>query len=577
MSPREAWRELGIDPVDDPRAVRSAYSVRLKAIDVDADPAAFIRLRAAFETATRLAQQAADRAARQAAGEPDDEDEDDDYYEEYWDEDEDEEDDSPRVVTRPGRALSPRSTGSPAPPAETARRSPWETAPDPALAARREIEAELRSKRRPVDAERLRAAASKLLSVDTLARVDRANETEQWLLEAILGGIPRSDALIEPALRVFRWHERPLLSDRVETLLDRWRDIHHRDKTLARNRSWRALQAPFTPPGRIRFWRTASSMRDLIEKLEQERPTLLSDCDQQALQWWQEHLDRPRIRGHDEAAILLVGLVGAFHLIALGGLGGWAGGAVGALAVALVAGLFACWRVALQRRVEADPDHWDAPPLRWHEVLAALVCFALPLAAAAVFAPWWLSVGIGIASGFALIAVGRRYEWMRGNRDAIKRRRFGPVLAVLAWTVLGFRVPVTPYLGTMIPIGAAAVAAYVLHPRVREWLDDRRLLERFGAPLLTLALTLLVAAALTERLGELPLRLGLAGVAVLLLVQHLLIPQRRSGWLVWIAAMAGTIYGFGARGEELVVLAFVIGYLICAITAMRAVIAMVRR
>lgn len=46
-----AWAVLGIEPTDDARAIRTAYSAKLKAIDPEADPQAFVELREAFEVA----------------------------------------------------------------------------------------------------------------------------------------------------------------------------------------------------------------------------------------------------------------------------------------------------------------------------------------------------------------------------------------------------------------------------------------------------------------------------------------------------------------------------------------------
>ena len=62
------WAELGIEPTNDARAIRRAYAVRLKATRPEADPEGFTHLRAAFESALRLA--SAGRATIQANAQP---------------------------------------------------------------------------------------------------------------------------------------------------------------------------------------------------------------------------------------------------------------------------------------------------------------------------------------------------------------------------------------------------------------------------------------------------------------------------------------------------------------------------
>lgn len=70
------WGELGIEPTADAAAIRRAYAHRLRAIDPDSDPAAFQRLREAYEAA--LAGSARDtgrkprrrKAQRVPAGDP---------------------------------------------------------------------------------------------------------------------------------------------------------------------------------------------------------------------------------------------------------------------------------------------------------------------------------------------------------------------------------------------------------------------------------------------------------------------------------------------------------------------------
>lgn len=48
---RGIWATLDIDPTTDRSAIRKAYAARLKAMDVDADPAGFAALRAARDAA----------------------------------------------------------------------------------------------------------------------------------------------------------------------------------------------------------------------------------------------------------------------------------------------------------------------------------------------------------------------------------------------------------------------------------------------------------------------------------------------------------------------------------------------
>ena len=45
------WDVLGIDPTDDPKAIRRAYAARLRQMDPDREREAFARLREALEWA----------------------------------------------------------------------------------------------------------------------------------------------------------------------------------------------------------------------------------------------------------------------------------------------------------------------------------------------------------------------------------------------------------------------------------------------------------------------------------------------------------------------------------------------
>ena len=60
---RSPWAVLGIRETDDERAVKRAYSAKLKEMDVENDPQGFIALREAFEQARNIASWRAEQKA----------------------------------------------------------------------------------------------------------------------------------------------------------------------------------------------------------------------------------------------------------------------------------------------------------------------------------------------------------------------------------------------------------------------------------------------------------------------------------------------------------------------------------
>lgn len=157
------WHILGIPPTSDAREIRSAYVRALKAIDVDADPAAFIALRGALEAAQAVAAQAefggADEQDRPGQDDPAT---------------------APRAeVDSPQRALVQLLRESYAPCAPS---------PEQSLA--------------------MLELWSEIVSDPRLEHVEHFADTERWAAELIAATVPFSDPLVVPAVLRFGWTSR---------------------------------------------------------------------------------------------------------------------------------------------------------------------------------------------------------------------------------------------------------------------------------------------------------------------------------------------------------------------------------
>ncbi|MEP9402506.1 hypothetical protein [Sphingomonas sp. VNH70] len=174
---RADWALLGIAPTGDRGAIRRAYAARLKAMDVDADPDGFERLRAARDAALAHAAQV-----------------------------------STPVLADEDAGFAPEPEALPEPPAEPAI--------DPAEAAfHAAIEAHFRALESllfpghdaPPTRDELAAIAhhgQALLDDPRMEQVDFQSGAERWFAEHLAASIPRSDPLLEPAAAMFGWIDR---------------------------------------------------------------------------------------------------------------------------------------------------------------------------------------------------------------------------------------------------------------------------------------------------------------------------------------------------------------------------------
>jgi hypothetical protein len=279
----EAWALLGIAPTDETREIKRAYARILKTLDVDADPAAFQSLRAAYETAlswgTNVPEWESEESEWEVADPPSDIDFDGseiatDFGFPAWDWD------------RSWRPASPFEIGGRA--GEFAR----------------ELEAQLFGPDVPDPADVERTGIALLDETET-APVDDAASVEAWLVDAIASSAPRSDPLIEPALRRFGWgrietewrHE-----SAVGTVLARRGDLRFvagcRQSTSPHHRAFAELSGP--PRSRVGLFELglARDVRDLLRIVDEQHPTMGADFDPHSLAWWRNYFVGAHLPAH---------------------------------------------------------------------------------------------------------------------------------------------------------------------------------------------------------------------------------------------------------------------------------------
>ncbi len=264
---RGVWATLDLDPTTDRTAIRHAYAARLKAMDVDADPDGFARLRAARDHALALAA-------------------------------------DPELVVE---ATVARDDPVAPPPAE----------PDAeaiaAIARNDAIDAHYRALRAllfteddaPPTTDDLAAIehhGRALLADPRLEQVDFATDAERWFAEILAASVPRSDPLLEPAAAAFGWIDRrddyALLPD-AQAIVERigatrfvalLADPKHR-----LHKAWIELTRG---DDQRRAWTTSpTDIRDLLTIVRQRYPLAESWMNTKRVTYWDKWSGKsPRIR-----------------------------------------------------------------------------------------------------------------------------------------------------------------------------------------------------------------------------------------------------------------------------------------
>jgi hypothetical protein len=265
VTAEQVWRLLGIAPTHDRAAIRSAYADALKAIDVDADPQAFMALRQAREEAIALAAS---------------------------------------LVAQADGAVEHGDAGGVPTEAEVPNSGPQ----DPEQVARMEHQQALITlllpgddiQASPLTQEEVDAANTHFAALSRdiqLSNVEIFGDASEWFAELLARGSPRSDPLLDPVAAFFGWTDEADISasPALAFAIGRRAAIRYRASLAAKqhplHRAWAEITRPATERSR-RGWVRRRKMAELLGTIRSRYPTLENEFDWYRAQLW-EH-SRPR-------------------------------------------------------------------------------------------------------------------------------------------------------------------------------------------------------------------------------------------------------------------------------------------
>lgn len=447
---RDAWERLGIAPTGEARDVKRTYAKLLKAIDPDADPAAFVALREAYEVALAS-------GGEIPPWEQDEPDWGDDGQEDApWDDH-----DAPLFEDALGDGGGWASERWRPP-------GPQALSGDLGVAAR-SLDALLFDA--PDDEpDRIAALGAELLAAADLATVDEAGELERWLASAIALSIPRSDPLVAPAIRRFRWDgigARAIQDWDIRTVLDRAEDIPFSRRCRKGGHPHHRAFAELTGPPRQKLGLfelgLATDVKDLLGIVRSAHPTVEREFDPRGLDFWDVYLRARYISPLRWIAILIAPLFLAelaAVAVQVAGLNldiipAFAGSAV------LVLILVVVWKFTAERRLRyLDERRWQSG--RWDRRIALYLGAALllpPLAGAAPGGP--LLAGLFTAAGLALFVLVWRALPPPPGEDEYYRgeRRYFAIETGVVGAALVAGLPASASLNFALPLAALTLAA----------------------------------------------------------------------------------------------------------------------
>ena len=319
----------------------------------------------------------------------------------------------------------------------------------------------------PADPAQVAAAGIELLDASEEAPVDEVAGAESWLLAALAASIPRSDPLIEPAIKRFGWSNAVrsrdyLFNADLDSLLARREARLRFDRCRAYGDAGqvRALDE-LTRPGQARLgpfgFGLQRDVRAFLDTVLAEHPLIEHDLDPGTLAWWRGHFRGRHLPDHFWWLLLFVPIFVAlplFHtLLRDSGAPGLALSYGAGVVATLVAILLAA---ELRFRLSARNQDWDRPIYGWRDA-AIWVAAAAALVVIASLAPGGLLPAIGLGAAALVAAVGGLLRTESPGRYADGEQRLAPAGFSGAVTIAGAAALIALPAGTRLqPCRAAA-------------------------------------------------------------------------------------------------------------------------
>ena len=266
------WAVLEVERTTDGRAIRAAYARKLRTIDAEAEPQAFIALRAAYEQALHYAAHAQPTAAAEAP--PEAEPAMADAH------------DAPHRDDARWEVAEPEPAAPPPPPAE---RPSWVE----------DIEAINalvggNDSREAIFAP-ITTHINAILSHPAMLEIDHAAQVENWAAHTILNGMPRTNALLNPCIEAFGWWERateyncpPAIGQIIQRHIDNQALIKLREANSVYSQALQMLCDPANRPRQSQL----PAIEVLLNRIRADHPTLILELNPQSLERWEAMIER---------------------------------------------------------------------------------------------------------------------------------------------------------------------------------------------------------------------------------------------------------------------------------------------